>query len=159
MRKIFWLIVLCLFLTGCQEDSTGTGITTMPRQEINNPISTRRVLILTKKHDYSLNFLEQLNKQAGRYYSVLIDDLNNINVHNFSFFNAVLIIEFLNNGSAPVLDHYMSIYDGTNNIVLHGLDGDYTSPYPVSVVTANTDITKDELLDAVDQVYKYLRSK
>ena len=155
MQRYFWAIIICLLLTGCQDD--GTEI--MPHQEIHNANTNRSVLILTKKSDYVLNFLEHLRNRAGRYYSVTIDDLNNIKEYNFAYYNGVLIIEFLKNGSAPVLDYYMTIYSGTNNIVLFGLNGDYTSPYPISTVTANTGAAESTLPDTVEQVYEYLRSK
>ena len=156
MKKIYWALILCLLLAGCQDDNS--GLTAMPHQEIHNTYTNRRVLILTKKSDYILNFLEQLKNRAGRYYSVTIDDLNNIKEYNFAYYNGVLIIEFLQDGSAPVLDDYMELYSGINNIVLFGLNDNYISPYPISVVTANTTNT-DNLPNTVERIYDYLRSK
>lgn len=148
---------MCLFFCGCQDENL-EPTETMPKQEINNRLTNRNVLILTKKSDYTLQFLEQLHSRAGIYYSVTVDDLTNINEYNFAYYNAVLIIEYLRNGSAPVLDSYMQIFSGTNNIVLLGLNDNYDSPYPVSVVTANTQETEN-LRDSAEAVYILLKTK
>jgi len=157
MKKLFYILAFAalLFLTGCQENEP------MPHREIPNKLSSQRVLILTHQSEYVLQVLTYLEKRAGQVYSVTIDDLSQILEYNFAYYNGVLIIEKLNSaGSAPVLDKYMQEYSGVNNIVLHGLDNNYTSPYPLSVVTANTqDLSAETLRGTAERIYYLLRNK
>ncbi|GBR76569.1 hypothetical protein NO2_1102 [Candidatus Termititenax persephonae] len=132
----------------------------MPWSEFRNELGGRRFLVLTKKSSYTLAFLEQLWQRAKQTSSVTVDDLSNIAAYNFAVYHGVLIIERLRDGSAPALDAYLKIYSGANNIVLHALDGEYTSPYRVTVVTANSQELDAEILwDNADEVFVRLREK
>ena len=157
MRKLCLILLVCLLLGGCREVAFGVG--ELPLTEYKNELSNRRFLILTKQSAYSLAFIEQFWQKTQQAYSVTADDLNNILNHNFAVYNGVLIIERLNGRSAPMLDRYLGIYSGANNIVLHALDGEY-SGYPISVVTANSNELDTEIMwDNVDRVFAVLREK
>ncbi|MDR1997495.1 MAG: hypothetical protein LBQ83_04145 [Candidatus Margulisbacteria bacterium] len=158
MRRLSGIFIICFFLlVGCQDRDDSEP---MPYRTLPNNLTNRRALVLTHQSAYVLSFLEQLENRAGRYYSVTIDDLSNIQEYNFAYYNGVLIIETLRGGSAPVLDSYMKIYSGANNIVLHALDGEYLTAYPVSVVTANSaDLSAETLQNSADRVFSLLRTK
>ncbi|MDR2428986.1 MAG: hypothetical protein LBD62_04195 [Candidatus Margulisbacteria bacterium] len=156
MRKLFLVLLSALILCGGCLNSGDT----MPLTELTNELTTRRILVLTKKSAYTVGFLQQLHARAGAYYSLVIDDLNNIPAYNFAEYNGVLLIETLVRGGAPELDELLEVYSGANNIVLLGLDGSYASPYKISVVTANSqNLDTADLEDTAEQVYFLLRSK
>ncbi|MDR2431712.1 MAG: hypothetical protein LBD99_05620 [Candidatus Margulisbacteria bacterium] len=155
MRKLFLALFCLLFLAGCQD-----GETPLARREIPNALTGRRALVLAHSSEYNLKFLEQLEKIAGRHYSVTIDDLSRITEYNFAYYNCVLIIERLSGGRAREVDGFMEIYNGANNIVLHALNGSYISPYPLSVVTADAKNTREDALrDTAAAVYALLKTK
>ncbi|MDR1324069.1 MAG: hypothetical protein LBK68_06510 [Candidatus Margulisbacteria bacterium] len=156
MRKLFLVLLAALILCGGCLNSSDT----MPLTELTNELTSRRILVLTKKSAYTVSFLQQLHTRAGAYYSFVIDDLNNLVEYNFAEYNGVLLIETLVHGGAPELDELLEIYSGANNIVLHGLDGEYTSPHKISVVTANSqNMDAPTLEDTAEQIYFLLRSK
>ena len=161
MRKLFLLaILICgvcpagIFPFGASEYEL------LPKTEYTNELTNRRFLVLAQKSDYAGLFLEQFWPRIQQTHSLTVDDLANLPEYNFAFYNGVLIIEKIQNGSAPVLDEYLQIYSGANNIVLHALDGEYTAPYPLKVVTANSAERDEEILmDTVDTVFFRLREK
>ncbi|GBR77382.1 hypothetical protein RDn1_041 [Candidatus Termititenax dinenymphae] len=160
MRRLGVILLFCLMLTACNDNTPVAEGEPMPLTEIRNNLSNRSFLVLTKKSEYTLAFLELLYQRSKNYYSVTVDDLSNILEYNFASYNGVLIIETLQKGSAPVLDGYLQEYSGANNIVLHALDGEYLSTYPVSVITANSTVLDSEVLySTAGQVFYKLREK
>ncbi|MDR1453995.1 MAG: hypothetical protein LBJ25_08505 [Candidatus Margulisbacteria bacterium] len=156
MRKLFLVLLFALIVCGGCLNSNDT----MPLTKLTNELTTRRILALTKRSTYTASLLQQLHARANAYYSLVIDDLNNIPAYNFAEYNGVLLIETLVNGGAPELDELLEVYSGANNIVLLGLDGSYASPHKISVVTANSqNLDAPVLADTAEQVYFLLRSK
>ncbi|GBR72855.1 hypothetical protein NO1_0312 [Candidatus Termititenax aidoneus] len=156
MRKLFLVLLAVLMLCGGCLNSDSA----MPLTKLTNELTSRRILVLTKKSAYTVSFLQQLHARAGAYYSLIIDDLNNLPEYNFAEYNGVLLIETLVQGGAPELDELLEVYSGANNIVLHGLDDEYTSPHKISVVTANSQNLDAAVLEnTAEQIYFLLRSK
>lgn len=157
MKKFLWVLIISFLflLTGCEDGEP------MPYREVPNQLSARRMLILTRKTEYVSQFLPYLENRARQTYSLTIDDTSNILEYNFAYYNCVLVIETLDpDGSAPVMDNYMQIYSGSNNIVLHGLDYSYAAAYPLSVVTANAqNLDKGTLQNTAEKVFSLLRTK
>jgi len=109
MKKILLILIVCLFLLGCEEQ--GLPLT---KKEIKNPYAPYTVLILSRSTDYKNKLSENISSRLAHRYSFTIDDIDKIYDYNFIDFHKVVIIE---NG-ATTLENYFKDFTGRNNIIL-----------------------------------------
>lgn len=158
MKKILLLCLSLVILAGCQQGETTATDATMPKQLIENPYATKKILVLSKLNTYKALLLERLTKRLSKTYSFTIDDLNTIYDYNFTNYKAVLLIETPQDNKLNTLDNYFKDFAGVNNIIILAVaDKPYTPSVNFECLVVSPNTNTENIIETAELIINHIR--